>query len=245
MKPLLLPVFLFFTSIMLSACNSGHESWHYKMTVTVETPEGDISGSAVRVMGNSLNGSLLSQNGNPADVRGEAVVIDLGERGVLFALIDLDSQMEFYATFREPNGNGGATPEAIRYFASLPSGTKAEIGTDIYLRLVTFKDLDDPKSVVLVYDRASCARTTDIEPECGTFNSKVGSYTIVDRFEELFGEGVRLKNITLEITDEPITWGVVDQYLHWIKAIGGTYLHGGNTSRNAPYGLHGGNFVID
>lgn len=43
---------------------------------------------------------------------------------------------------------------------------------------------------------------------------KDGLYTLEeDRMEELFGDGVRLKNITLEITDEPITWGVVDQYL--------------------------------
>ncbi|MEK7802217.1 MAG: hypothetical protein AAB276_07170 [Pseudomonadota bacterium] len=51
-------------------------SWRYKMTVTVDTPEGEVSGSAVREMCNGPM-SPLSQNGNPAKVRGEAVVVDM------------------------------------------------------------------------------------------------------------------------------------------------------------------------
>ena len=36
----------------------------------------------------------------------------------------------------------------------------------------------------------------------------------------MFGEGVRIKNITLEITDEPVTWGVVQKHLGKRKSIG-------------------------
>ena len=217
-------------------------NWRYKMTVTVETPEGDVSGSAVREIQNSLHGPPLSQQGNPARVRGEAVVVDLGERGVLFALIGDGTDLEFYSSFREPNGHGGATPEGIKYYASMPAGERAEIGTDRYLQLVTFTDMEDPKSVALVYDRAVCAWAKEPPAECeGVMKS--GTYTAVDRFEELFGEGVRLKEITIEITEQPVTWGVVDHFLPWLKALNGGYLHGGSTSRGSPYGLHGGNFI--
>lgn len=44
--------------------------WRYKMTVSVETPEGIVTGSAVRQMGNDTAGSVLPEVGNTADVRG-------------------------------------------------------------------------------------------------------------------------------------------------------------------------------
>ena len=212
MKPLLLPVFLIFTSIMLSACNSGHESWHYKMTVTVETPEGDISGSAVRVMANSSPALSLPDAGSSASVRGEAVVVDLGERGVLFALISHDSDQEFYETFPVPNNKGGATPEGIAYYASLPAGKKKDMNPFSgagYPKLVAFKDMNDPKTVTLLQEYERCRAGSKRAKAC----KEQGPHLINDRFEEMFGEGVRIKNITLEITDEPVTWGVVDQYL--------------------------------
>lgn len=184
-------------------------SWRYKMTVSVETPEGIKTGSAVREMGNDTRTDFPT-NGNPAQVRGEAVVVDLGERGTLFALIDSDSDMEFYGTFREPNGFGGSTPEGIKYYASLPVGTKASLGTDRYLRLVTFTDMNDPKSVALVYDTEICWFVRKTEPKCRDGQKM---YTKADRFEELLGEGVRLKDVTLEITDEPVTIGIVDGFL--------------------------------
>ena len=177
-------------------------SWRYKMTVEVETPEGLKTGSAVRQMGNDLHGSPLSQSGNPADVRGEAVVIDLGKRGVLFALISLDSDLEFYNAFRNPAGYGGSTPESIRYYASLPAGTKGILDPKAppgYPKLVMFKDLNDPKSVTRIQ--------TWQADERGYFQLKQ------DRMEELFGQGVKLKGIAMEITNEPVTWGIVDRYL--------------------------------
>ncbi len=180
-------------------------SWRYKMTVRVETPEGIKTGSAVRQMGNELEGSALSQSGNPADVRGEAVVVDLGKRGVLFALISHQSDLEFYDAFPIPgqnDGQGGSTPEGIRYHASLPAGTKGILDPSEppgYPKLVTFADLNDPKSVtqVQMWER----------DEMGHFQLKE------DHMEQLFGPGVKLKGITLDITDEPVTWGIVDKFL--------------------------------
>ena len=70
--------------------------------------------------------------------------------------------------------------------------------------------MNDPKSVELVYDKEICSRAEEPREEC---YGRKGLYTIANRFEELFGEGVGLKDITLKITDEPMTVGVVDQFL--------------------------------
>ena len=208
------------------------------MTVTVETPEGDITGSAVREMGNATPRVNLPDVGNPADVRGEAVVVDMGDRGVLFALISHESDLEFYNAFPvegHPRGVGGSSSTGIRYYSSLPLGTKAELPPDFppgYPNIVTFIDMNDPKSVTLaqVWKRG----------DDGLY------YLIEDRMEELFGEGVKLKSIELEITDEPVTWGVVDEYLPWLKNIksniDGTNITNSNELHN---NLHKGNFKRD
>lgn len=180
-------------------------AWRYKMTVSVETPEGLVQGSAVRQMGNDTGGSFIPEAGNPADVRGEAVVVDMGKRGVLFALISSDSDMEFYSAFPIPGQaphNGGSTPEGIKYYASLPAGTKGTLSPAEfpgYPKLVAFTDMKDPKSVTQ-------AQVWERQPD--------NVYALKqDNMEKLFGKGVHLKDITLEITKEPVTWGVVDKYL--------------------------------
>ena len=184
-------------------------SLRYKITVAVETPEGMKTGSAVRQMGNSTPVIDLPDVGNPADVRGEAVVVDMGKRGVLFALISHESDNRFYDAFPLPghsDGQGGSSPEGIKHYASLPIGTTGTLNPAEppgYPKLVTFKDLNDPKSVTLsqVWKR----------------DDRGYYYLDEDRMEELFGKGVKLKDITLEITDDEVTWVVVDKYLLWLK----------------------------
>ncbi|MEM6810854.1 MAG: hypothetical protein AAF549_00120 [Pseudomonadota bacterium] len=186
-------------------------SWRYKMTVTIDTPEGEISGSAVRQMGDNYKVSFPSEASNYGEVAGEAVVVDLKERGLLFALISSSSDIGFYSTFPFPDG-APETPEGYAYYQSLPIGTKAVMPLSSRTpRLVTFKDMDDPMSVELVYARGSCQRDKSTSDECKA--DPKGSYTQTDRFEELFGQGVKLKEITMEITDQEIEWGRVDQYL--------------------------------
>lgn len=177
---------------------------HYKMTVTVETPEGIISGSAVRQISNGVPSTVWPGVGNPAGVYGEAVVVDLGKRGVLFALISSDSDHEFYNAFREYWPGGGSTPEGIAYYAGMATGTKGVLNPRNfpgYPQLVTFMDLNDPMSVTKaqIWER-----------------NEMGHYDLKDdRMEKVFGKGVKLVDITLEITDEPIT-ARVEELLPWL-----------------------------
>jgi len=68
-----------------------HGSWNYKLTLVVETPEGQVVGSAVRKVSAQRDPVILqwipASGYGHAGVKGEAVVVDLGQRGVLFALL--------------------------------------------------------------------------------------------------------------------------------------------------------------
>lgn len=175
---------------------------NFKVTVEVETPEGLKIGSAVRQISNSKSKNSLGwpDAGNPADVIGEAVVIDLGERGVLFALINKNGEAaRFYEAFPAPEGAGNTTVAAIQHYGSLQAGESAILDEKLWPMFVTFTDPDDPKSVTLVWGSRFNPDTQDYEP--------------VNRIEEIFGQGVALNNIRLKITDEPVTWGVVDKFL--------------------------------
>lgn len=174
-------------------------TWRYKMTVTVETPEGLKSGSAVREVSNrdnTLLGVQLPEAGaRISEIEGEAVVIDLGIRGVLFALIEHGSYSELYSAFsvRDPSNK-------IDDLKKLQLGNSAQLPKPDWPTFITFKDIKDPKSITRV-------NKNDLS--------------------EYFGEGVKLSSIVIEIVDVPVTWGEVskvlsgdfwDQYHSWVKS---------------------------
>lgn len=184
-------------------------TWRYKMTVTVETPEGIKSGYAVREMSNSRSKHEINlpQATHPAKVVGEAVVVDLGKHGKLLALMNGyaygpdHANTILYKIF--PSGSGGNSAEGIRFYRDLKAGPKA-MTPGQYPVLVMFKDINDPKTVTSVMD---------IEKDVSKGWHQAEYIVKADRFEELFGKGVRLKEITMEMTEEPVTWGVVDEAL--------------------------------
>jgi hypothetical protein len=218
-------------------------SWRCKMTVTVETPEGVNTGSTVRQVDITKKLILAEivtdpSTGKPKvkehykfdnDITGEAVVVDLGERGVLFALIDWFDYNDVPAVFNTPK---------YADVVDIPLGSKAQVTNIKYWPdFVTFTDMNEPKSVTRVLDIERCLAGTSREEEC----KKAGPHVVQSHAEEFFGKGVKIKGITLEITDEPVTWGI-EERLPWLWKLNGGYLHGGTTSRGAPLGLHGGNF---
>lgn len=184
-------------------------TWHYKMTVNVNTPEGLKSGYSVREVSNSASPILkavqLPEMGNPAKVRGEAVAVDLGERGVLFALLrgyyaaDTDSIL-YHAI------GGDTTVEGIKSLNARqrqPSSPVVLKDKNFYPMLATFTDLNDPRTVTPVITMKNIGEPGNVMDIDN------------DKFEELFGTGVSLHSITIELTDEPITWGI-EKYLPWL-----------------------------
>ncbi|MBL8637484.1 MAG: hypothetical protein JNN09_03190 [Alphaproteobacteria bacterium] len=188
-------------------------SWKYKTTIIVDTPEGEKSGSAVREMSFVVvpcAKRAVEPCSIKASTKGEAVVIDLGRRGVAFATM---TDSSYYAVRDLFGGPGTLTFEGVKYYSTLKN-TKASLSqppfptypSTQYPLMVTFKDMKDPKSIELVYRSERIRIPNQMEDD----------YKITDNFEKLFGKGVKIKDVTIEMTDEDITWGI-DSYLAWLS----------------------------
>ena len=207
---------------------------HYKLTINVETPEGLKSGSAVREVTNSSSRYDLIDwpgGGNPADIRGEAVIVDLGERGILFGLIESNSEKELYYSFGE--GTGASTYQGLKYFNSLDVGDKRVLPKHYWPQMVTFTDMDDPKTVTSVLNKAYCQSKEFEEGKCSVKNANY----FVDNTDDLFGEGVNIQSITVEVTDEDVNTGQIKSILKWLDQFYNKRLDGnrfGTVKSNYP-----------
>ena len=177
-------------------------TWRYKMTVEVETPEGLKTGSAVREVDVVLEprpGYTPYPYHSVVKVKGEAVVVDLGKRGVLFALMDVDGS--YQAVFRAFPGPPGLTPQGVLYYRDLKNA-KATLSKQ-YPTFVRFRDINDPKTVEVIYP----AKDTTVQNALGGGPEK--------DFQDRFGKGVKLKEVTIETTNDPVTVGIT-AILPWL-----------------------------
>ncbi len=180
--------------------DSYRAQWHQKMTVVVDTPHGEKRGSSVISVnfarGNERLLRVTEGSGVRWDVKGEAVVVDLGEGRYLFALLKGGSSYL---------GNAGVNAyvfssrryapgeiEAVKAVERAPRNAPKVLPREMYPLLVTFDDINDPKTV------------KKVDP---------------DNLAATFGPGYRLKRITIEITDEPVTRGKVEKVLGWWKHV--------------------------
>lgn len=220
--PLLLTLLLFQTT-------AHADTWRYRMIVTVETPEGIKTGSTVREVTSSLAFGLESGWHHRARLKGEAVVVDLGERGVLFGLLD------------HSNIGTGISSEAAAHMPGFGQkkdpGTKWVITPDLWPRFVHFKNLNDAKTVELVLEMESDHKWPP-------------KYSVkADHTGEIFGKGVKIKAVTVETTKDPL-WTdspatpETESYLPWLESVKMSYLNGEHHSRNSPLGLAGYEFII-
>ncbi len=188
--------FLLVSAVALLTSCSQKWSWHQKLTVVVQTPDGLKEGGAV----SEVNVSLLPENVGLGDFRGssssslkgEAVVVELGAGRYLFALLKGYGHETAVHTFADAGfvpqpKNREALEKAYDAFGKLQATTA--LSPDRYPLLVAFDDINDPASVKRV-DPANLAAT--------------------------FGPGYRLQSITMSITDEPVTKGKVEAVLGWI-----------------------------
>lgn len=146
-------------------------------------------------------------------LRGEAVAIDLGERGTLFALLagyqkGPDYGADIPALVFSPT-KAVMRDETIRYMNDLKEAKPAKLDSGLYPVFVRFRDPNDPKTVEMLLEMKSC-------PDSLTKIPDSSMCLVKDRFEEVFGDGVRLKSVTIEMTDEDVTHGV-RELLPWFE----------------------------
>ena len=170
------------TGFLLSSCGLfGGNTYRYKMTVEVATPQGLKTGYAVREVTYQKGSGFLFGEGKPQwYLTGEAVAVDLGGGKTLFALLtgadgDVDSAgRDISHIFRQVGA------DFIELWPNAPKTTSPRIRQPAPM-LVTFADIGDPKSVMQVDAENLAAR---------------------------FGAGVILKRIMVEVTDDAVTKGI-------------------------------------
>lgn len=145
-----------------------------------------------------------------AGVAGEAVVVDLGQRGLLFALMDSEPHNEFFATFN-PNPAkqfgcpGNYSADASRYYKTLKGkpmklGVRSRAGSDGYVPEYSKRPTDLPDFVTFT-DASKPETGQPVDPE---------------NLESSFGKDVKLQSVMLEITDESLTRHI-HNVLPWIN----------------------------
>lgn len=202
---------------LLAGCGSRPRTVAYRFTLEVETPEGLRIGSNLLEVGISENDGLLSGLSPAAlyvAVSGEATVVDLGARGLLFCLLSsdddrkgsLDQDAMFGALFpeRPPPGTYAHQRERDLALSKMPyrahvdrvNAEKPTVAVPIERlpRLVRFRDLSDPFSVETVDPRDLAAA---------------------------FGPGVRLVGATVAITEGKPTRGI-EKILPWVVKLEGS-----------------------
>lgn len=204
-------------TVFLSGCALAEDKapdYRYRLTVEVETPEGLKTGSSVIQVEQSLGGAAsaggLAGGQIYYKVRGEAVAVDLPGGRTLFALLRSSNDVEWAARVMQmlaPKIQGEPWAESfdnvlmIKGAVEVPRmwpGNATLSMRSAYPMLVTFGDIADPTSVELV------------DP-----NDMVTT----------FGEGVKLKRIIAELTDDSVTSGIGAR-LEWLENLWPNKLNG-------------------
>ena len=179
----------------------------YKVLVEVDDNGTPRSGSSVWSFRLSKPTVALA---SPYDAafKGEAVAVDLGNHNVLFALLvdekgnsgtgmmwpenlfkDLSSGSDRVRNIRRIASHEGLAREVPRFFPPISKSREPMVQ---YPMLVRFRELDRPETLEAVAP---------------------------DALDRAFGAGVKLKRISIQITNDPVTVGIKKR-LPWLEEVG-------------------------
>ncbi|HEY8064409.1 MAG TPA: hypothetical protein VIF40_06725 [Methylosinus sp.] len=170
------------------------DSFRYRLILTAEVDGRLVSGTSVVQIDYrelSLYWLLPDDPGGPvkAKARGEALVLDLGAHGLLFATLDLCRHYPRYVVLDVVlcawNGRPARSMNDLQAVRDLPP---VELPFERLPMLVRFRDIADPETVERV------------EPE---------------DLPAKFGPGVRLVGAKIEMTTDPVTQGIT-MILPWL-----------------------------
>jgi hypothetical protein len=180
----------------LAGCNGTAEAVRYRLTIEVDDNGAIRTGSAVQEENCIFNDGVFKGMGNALNcgIKGEAVVVDLGEKGALFVLLIRDGANRrsggpfgvLEQGHRDLFDPVGLTAAAMRRIGSTRGVN--EVPVDSLPLLVRFRDPNDPKTVERV-------DPTDLTAS--------------------FGPGVRLTRAMAEVTDDRLTTGI-EKRLPWL-----------------------------
>lgn len=180
------------------------EHWNQKLTLVVETPKGEVTGVVVqRIDWEGVSGfyaeATKSNEGakTKMSVTGEALAIEVAPGRWMFALLKGDDGWKGepgtnlgYAV-GVPNGHFARSIEAVQDILALPKDTPVVLPREAWPMLVTFADVTKPETVARV------------DP---------------DDLAASFGPGIKVKAVTLEVTEAAVAEGRVAEVLEWLCA---------------------------
>jgi hypothetical protein len=185
--------------IQLAYPNYSHR---FRLTIEVETPEGSRAASSVMESVLVDNGYLPTPGRRfNLNFKGEAVFVDLGQGQNLVGTLRFAKGNDDGMTMLALKAWGLAGSQKDWSTISAATGSKILAG-DLIPYLVSFTDLNDPKTVRMV------------RPE---------------EFADVFGPGIRLAKVSLEITEAPVT-SFIESKLPWVSRLKGTL--GGQVQRD-------------
>ncbi|MCO5066986.1 MAG: hypothetical protein M9924_21710 [Rhizobiaceae bacterium] len=167
-------------------------SWNQKLTLKVETPDGLKVGSSVSRVSLRIENNVpgIGRKGT-GGVKGEAAFVEVAPGRYLFAVLT-NAETIAQETFRDETGFGR---EDVEIWATRLENLREErnVSRPSYPLLVTFDDVSNPASV------------RRVNP---------------DDLTAAFGLGTKLRSISLTITDEAVTEGLVETVLGWLETVG-------------------------
>ncbi len=160
-----------------SAVKTPHHA--YRLTVSVETPQGVKSGTSVVHVFMDTRKGLLPNTGGGTAIWGDAIVLDLGDGKNVVALLAPDdiALKAFGRAGRSlmPDEVKSLTGEVVLYRVLVPT-------------VVTFPDLNDPAGATIVYG----VRWRDTPPQ-----GVAPDY--IDDFRAVLGVGYGFRSATIEL----------------------------------------------
>ena len=165
------------------------------MTVEAEVDGKPLSASGVIGILFAEPHCLLCNNNYVAIPKGEAVPLDLGDRGAAFVLLkrgkDLNSAPDSIVLHAFPDYFKYLKPGGMIPAVQGLSG-KVNLPLTRLPMIVRFADINDPKSV------------EQVDPE---------------HMDKTFGPGVKITRASLEITKDPITTGIEKRFPLWFSEL--------------------------
>lgn len=216
------------TITLLPGCGLGSDrlpDYRYRLTVEVDTPEGLRTGSSVIEVRTAIESdkAIPTPGAFRTQARGEAVAVDLGSRGVLFALLQSEASFDWAAGVMF-----GLTPQVARAEPFDVSDIHSVSGREKD-RAISRQRIRDRFAAMLerrgLYElpvRFAGSRYIEGSPARPTLVrfGDIADPTTVAKVdpEDLaasFGTGVKLRRITVQLTDDPVTTGI-EKRLAWI-----------------------------
>lgn len=174
----------------------------------------------MEITGNRIPEWLPNGGGTRGTFRGEAVAIDLPNGKTLLALLRSESG------FTQPDDYPGMAFQSRleRFYAKREAAGKE---TDFVDAINEMRNWTGARAPVPKTDRllGNGGRDVPAWPLLVTFGDRADPTSVVrvdpDDLATTFGDDVKLKRITVELTDDPVTTGI-EKRLEWLPNLRGT-----------------------